>query len=108
MHLCDRSLVLDCFWEEKMMKPLWNGLVAVVIVAHSNVWAVSPQSSSSANAIGKALGMLLFAYLVLKWVNRKKDEDDGEPRGFLGLAVKPWVVWLVVIGGLGLLMARSG
>ena len=31
-------------------------LVAVVTLAHGSVWAVSPQSSSSANAIGKALG----------------------------------------------------
>ena len=91
------------------MKPLWNGLIAVVFLAHGSVWAASPQNPSSANAIGKALGMLLFAYLVLKWVNRKKGEDnDGESRGFLGLPVKPWVVWLVVIGGLGLLMVRSG
>lgn len=58
--------------------------------------------------IGRALGMMLFAYLILKWTNRKKDRDDDAPRGFLGLAVKPWVVWLVVIGGLGLLMVRSG
>lgn len=90
------------------MNPFWIGLVAVVTMAHNSVWAASPQNASSANAIGKALGMLLFAYLVLKWVNRKKDDDNEEPRGFLGLPVKPWVVWLVVIGGLGLLMARSG
>lgn len=51
-------------------------------------------------------GMMPFAYLALKWFNRKKDRDDE--RGFLGLPVKPWVAWLVVIGGLALLMARSG
>lgn len=60
------------------------------------------------SGLGRALGMMLFAYLALKWFNRKKDRDDDAPRGFLGLPVKPWVVWLVVIGGLALLMARSG
>lgn len=90
------------------MKLLWSGLAGAVTWVHSSVWAASPQNPSSANAIGKALGMVLFAYLALKWINRKKDHDDDEPRGFLGLRVKPWVVWLVVIGGLGLLMARSG
>lgn len=91
-----------------MLKLRWNVLAAVATLAHSSLWAASPQSPSSANAIGKALGMMLFAYLALKWINRKKDRDDDEARGFLGLRVKPWVVWLVVIGGLGLLMARSG
>jgi hypothetical protein len=91
-----------------MLKLRWNVLTAVATLAHSSVWAASPQSPSSANTIGKALGMMLFAYLALKWINRKKDRDDDEARGFLGLPVKPWVVWLVVIGGLGLLMARSG
>jgi hypothetical protein len=60
------------------------------------------------SGVGRVLGMMLFAYLALKWFNRKKDRDDDAPRGFLGLPVKPWVVWLVVIGGLALLMARSG
>lgn len=60
------------------------------------------------SGVGRVLGMMLFAYLALKWINRKKDRDDNAPRGFLGLPVKPWVVWLVVIGGLALLMARSG
>ena len=90
------------------MKLLWSDLAGAVTLVHSSVWAASPQNPSSANAIGKALGMMLFAYLALKWINRKKDRDDDEARGFLGLRVKPWVVWLVVIGGLGLLMARSG
>ena len=60
------------------------------------------------SGVGRVLGMMLFAYLALKWFNRKKDRDDDAPRGFMGLPVKPWVVWLVVIGGLALLMARSG
>lgn len=90
------------------MKPFWNGLSAVLVLAHGSAWATSTESTSSANAVGKALGMLLFAYLALKWINRKSDRDDDEARGFLGLPVKPWVVWLVVIGGLALLTARSG
>lgn len=90
------------------MKLRWSVLAAVATLAHSSLWATTPQSQSSANAIGKALGMMLFAYLALKWINRKKDRDDDEARGFLGLRVKPWVVWLVVIGGLALLTARSG
>lgn len=91
------------------MKRTWNALAGAMLFAHSSVWAASSTNPSAVNAIGKALGMLLFAYLVLKWVNRKKgDESDGEPRGFLGLPVKPWVVWSVVILGLLLLMAKSG
>ena len=60
------------------------------------------------SGVGRVLGMMLFAYLALKWFNRRQDRDDDAQRGFLGLPVKPWVVWLVVIGGLALLMARSG
>jgi len=80
-------------------------------------WAAWASTDSAANTVstgpdlsgvGRVLGMMLFAYLALKWFNRKKDRDEDEPRGFLGLPVKPWVVWLVLIGGLGLLMVQSG
>lgn len=90
------------------MKPFWNGLSAVLVLAHGSAWATSAESTSSANAVGKALGVMLFAYLVLKWINRKKDHDDDEARGFLGLRVKPWVAWLAVILGLLILLAKSG
>lgn len=77
-------------------------------------WASTEAAETTASrgtnltGVGRVLGMMLFAYLALKWFNRKKDGDDDEPRSFLGLRVKPWVVWVVVIGGLGLLMGRSG
>lgn len=86
----------------------------LVVAAPWTAWASTEVMTSTASTgpdlsgVGRVLGMMLFAYLALKWVNRKKDRDEDEPRGFLGLPVKPWVVWLVVIGGLGLLMARSG
>lgn len=86
----------------------------VVVVFPWTAWATTETAAGAASTgldlsgVGRVLGMMLFAYLALKWVNRKKDRDEDEPRGFLGLPVKPWVVWLVVIGGLGLLMARSG
>jgi len=78
------------------------------------VWASNESTTSTSSSgpdlsgVGRVLGMMLFAYLALKWINRKKDREEDEPRGFLGLPVKPWVVWLVVIGGLGLLVVRSG
>jgi hypothetical protein len=86
----------------------FTGLVWLAVPVGAVAETVATQPSSPASAVGRVLGMMLFAYLALKWINRKKNRDDDEPRGFLGLRVKPWVVWLVVIGGLGLLMARSG
>lgn len=83
---------------------LWVLCVPLVSLAQTNV----SDTHSSVQAVGRVLGMMLFAYLALKWFNRKKDRNDDASRGFLGLPVKPWVVWLVVIGGLALLMARSG
>lgn len=88
-----------------------GGAVVLPLVA----WASTETTASTAastgpdlSGVGRVLGMMLFAYLALKWFNRKKDRDEDEPRGFLGLPVKPWVVWLVLIGGLGLLMVQSG
>lgn len=86
----------------------------VAVVFPWTAWATTETAAGAdptgpnLSGVGRVLGMMLFAYLALKWFNRKKDRDEDEPRGFLGLPVKPWVVWLVVIGGLGLLMARSG
>lgn len=89
----------------------------VAVGAVISPWTVLASTEPAANTaatgpdlsgVGRVLGMMLFAYLALKWFNRKKDRDEDEPRGFLGLSVKPWVVWLVVIGGLGLLMVQSG
>lgn len=92
---------------------LWGLTIPCVLVFPGVAWASTETAEAAStgpdlSGVGRALGMMLFAYLALKWFNRKKDRDDDEPRGFLGLRVKPWVVWLVVIGGLALLMARSG
>lgn len=76
--------------------------------ASTEVAKTTASNGTNLTGVGRVLGMMLFAYLALKWFNRKKDADDDEPRNFLGLRVKPWVVWVVVIGGLGLLMGRSG
>jgi hypothetical protein len=89
-------------------------LAAAVVALPFMAWAGTGTEASTQSTgpdfhrVGRVLGMVLFAYLILKWANRKKDRDDDEPRSFLGQHIKPWVVWLVVIGGLGLLMARSG
>ena len=89
--------------------------LAVASVLACPCWALASTEAARAastgpdlSGVGRVLGMMLFAYLALKWFNRRQDRDDDAPRGFLGLRVKPWVVWLVVIGGLALLMARSG
>lgn len=87
-----------------------GGVVAFPWAVWASVEATTNTASTGPDltGVGRVLGMMLFAYLALKWFNRKKDRNEDEPRGFLGLPVKPWVVWLVVIGGLGLLMVRSG
>ena len=59
------------------------------------------------SGVGKALGMVLFGYLVMKWANRSKSDED-EPRGFFGQRIKPVYVWLVLILGLIVLMSRTG
>lgn len=84
-----------------------------VSMATGLAWASTEAAGTAStgpdlSGVGRVLGMMLFAYLALKWFNRRQDRDDDAQRGFLGLPVKPWVVWLVVIGGLALLMARSG
>lgn len=87
---------------------------AAVVVAPWAAWASTDSAANTVSTgpdlsgVGRVLGMMLFAYLALKWFNRKKDRGEDAPRGFLGLSVKPWVVWLVLIGGLGLLMVQSG
>lgn len=63
--------------------------------------------TSSLTGVGRALGMMLFAYLALKWTNRRKSDDDDET-GFMGQHIKPIYVWLVIIAGVVLLMWRSG
>lgn len=88
-------------------------LVVGVVVSPWSAWASTEAIGAAStgpnlSGVGRVLGMMLLAYLALKWFNRKKVKDEDEPRGFLGLSVKPWVVWLVVIGGLGLLMVQSG
>lgn len=97
----------------------WSSVLRRVAVGGAVVfpWAACASTQTATNAastgpdlsgVGRVLGMILFAYLVLKWFNRKKDKDDDETRGVLGRSVKPWVVWLVVIGGLAWLMVQSG
>lgn len=76
--------------------------------ASTEVAKTTASSGTNLTGVGRVLGMMLFAYLALKWFNRKKDADDDEARSFLGLRVKPWVVWVVVISGVVWLMARSG
>jgi hypothetical protein len=84
-------------------------MVFPLMVSASTEAAKSTVSSgTNLSGVGRVLGMMLFAYLALKWFSRKKDADDDEPRSFLGLRVKPWVVWVVVISGVVWLMARSG
>ena len=100
-------------WTKTEGSALRGPAIASVLAFSGVAWASTEtaeaaSTESDLSGVGRALGMMLFAYLALKWFNRKKDRDDDAPRGFLGLRVKPWVVWLVVIGGLALLMARSG
>lgn len=99
--------------KKKILSQCACALVVGVVISPRMAWASNETAGAVSTGpdlsdVGRVLGMMLFAYLALKWFNRKKDRDEDEPRGFLGLPVKPWVVWLVVIGGLGLLMARSG
>jgi len=124
MDLCDRLDVWEAL-KMNMKQKSWSGSAGVaartrlflgalgVSMAPGLAWANTEAAGATStgpdlSGVGRVLGMMLFAYLVLKWFNRKKDRDDDASRGFLGLPVKPWVVWLVVIGGLALLMARSG
>ena len=70
-----------------MLKLRWSVLAAVATLAHSSLWATTPQSQSSANAIGKALGMMLFAYLALKTAMTTKPGafwDCGSSPGWCG------------------------
>lgn len=92
----------------------WLGRLAMggmAVLPWTAAWASSATTASTGpnlSGVGRVVGMMLFAYLALKWINRKKDRDEDEPRGLWGSSVKPWMVWLVVIGGLVLLMVRSG
>ena len=76
-------------------------------------WAANEATSQGASTgpnlsgVGKVLGMVLFGYLVMKWANRSKSNDD-EPRGFFGQNIKPVYLWLVLILGLIVLMSRTG
>ena len=92
---------------------LWGMTIPCVLVFPGVAWASTETAEAAStgpdlSGVGRALGMMLFAYLALKWINRKKDRDDNEARGFLGLRVKPWVVWSAVILGLLILLAKSG
>jgi len=87
-----------------------NMLLALPLLVRSAIAAETAASSTGPDlsGVGRVLGMMLFAYLAMKLLNRKKDSDDSEQRGLLGMPVKPWVVWMVVIGGLVLLVVKSG
>ena len=42
---------------------------------------VSPEALNATNSIGKAIGGVLFGYIVMKIMNRNKDADEKNPRG---------------------------
>lgn len=60
---------------------------------------VAPAQGGAASGVGKALGMVLFGYLALKFFNRNKDDgdDSAERRG----GIRPiYLVLLAVMVGI--------
>lgn len=96
------ALALWCLITNMLLALPW--LAGAAMAAEPGASSTGPDLSG----VGRVLGMMLFAYLAMKWLNRKKGSDDSEQRGLLGMQVNPWVVWMVVIGGLVLLVVKTG
>lgn len=88
----------------------WQGMIRTAWVgaataACNMAAAAAPSgangSESGLTAVGKAIGMVIFGYLALRFANRKRDEDEAQAssrrskRIYFGLAIV--VVLLVVL-----------
>lgn len=80
-------------------RALWGLTIPCVLVFPGVAWASTETAGAAStgpdlSGVGRVLDMMLFAYLALKWFNRKKDRDVDEPRGFLGCRSSPgWCGW---------------
>jgi len=48
-------------------------------VLPGGAWAAI-ETGSATDGVGRVLGMMLFAYLALKWFNRKRDRNEIDVR----------------------------
>lgn len=55
-------------------------VLTLILPALSLAAEVDQKASAAASGVGRAIGIFLFGYLVMKFMNRNK-EDDGRPRG---------------------------
>lgn len=92
------------------MNPLRLTIVSYVIGVPAVALAQGSASDahSPAQAVGRVLGMMVFGYLVMRWVKRRKEARDSAPKTGLRAPVKPVYVVMVLVLGLALLMWLSG
>jgi hypothetical protein len=81
---------------------------AVCMPMMVNAQTSTSEAQSSAQAVGRVLGMMLFGFLVLRWINRRKEDHSSSPKTGLRGPVKPVYVVLTLVLGLALLMWVSG
>lgn len=82
--------------------------IAVCMPMMVNAQTSTSEAQSSAQAVGRVLGMMLFGFLVLRWINRRKEDHSNAPKTGLRGPVKPLYVVLTLLLGLALLMWVSG
>ena len=83
---------------------VWVLCVPTVALAQTN----ASDTQSSLQAVGRVLGMMLFGFLLMRWINRRKENRASTPKTGLRSPVKPLYMALVLVLGLALLMWVSG
>lgn len=89
-----------------------RGLIAgAMVIAFGSSDAVASSVQSQAgndlSGFGKVLGMMIFGYVAIRLVRRRK-EAGRAGRGNQNRSVKPVYIWLVVLAGLTLLYWQMG
>lgn len=82
------------------MKRWFVAVLAFVLPALSLAAETDQRASAAASNIGRALGVMLFGYLVMKFMNRNKEDDGGRPRGTskILIGVLVLVILLAIFG----------
>jgi hypothetical protein len=107
MHEEGEKMISNLQKKSKSAIAITTGSIALFCMsaAHAADQA-TPAQGGTASGVGKALGMVLFGYLALKFFNRNKDGDESDERRG---GVKPiYLVLLAVMAGIFIFERMKG